>query len=152
MENLIILKNNFIYFMVIRMTDANEKARRHLAKGQTMKLGDDEFQIKPITISELTDWVYLLKELAKETKKYTEEELNKAILLEFMNPELIEIAKKLALKTIELSYPEWDEDLRNTFVQSNFVAILNKMLEINKLRSDWDKTLVEKAKALGNVQ
>ena len=134
-------------------TDFEEKVRRHLGKGQTMKLGEDEFLIKPLTIEELTDWAYLLKELSKESKKKTDEELKVTGIIELMSSEVLTKAKELAIKTIELSYPDWEESLRKDFVMSNFVSLISIMFEINKFRTDTiDTNLVEKAKLIGNVQ
>lgn len=110
----------------------NERLKRHLGYGKTIKIiaddgKEDEFCFKQLT----PEWIPLYCEYEQLVAKND-------------SKSALEILVTLAEATVKISYPEWKEEDVDNFVANNFIIIVNIIREINTLGLTKSKELMER--------
>ena len=107
-----------------------EKAKRHLGKKLKIKIKsdgvEDEFELNPIDM----EMYILMAGLVGSEEELSEEGLKAAF--------------GVLNKWIELSYPDWPEDIRKGFVSNNWVQLMEflpKAMPVTKFSVDKIKQL-----------
>ncbi len=133
--------------------DMKEIARQHLAKGLDMKIGEDIFHLLPLTVEYLPQFLGLYGKLFEimdkpntDGKKISEEE---AMARLFSDIDSMRTIVEISKVTIKLSYPDWEDELIESFVASNYIKITIAVFELNRMgASNDDLKLIEKTKAM----
>lgn len=92
------------------------KLEKYLGKSKTIKLGDDELEIKPLTVDELP----LIVKMGNESER----------------PEAM---KEIIKKTLKNSVPDATEEEINGFAMSYFNEIVEAIMDVNNLKVDEKK-------------
>ena len=105
------------------------KFRAHLGEPVEFKIGMDTFKFKPLSVTDLPEFLTILAKLSKAP------EPNEAFSL--LDKEDIDIVIRLIRKMIINSYPEIEKELGeanlDNFIGSNFFALLTALFESNSL-------------------
>lgn len=119
-------------------------AKRHMALGKTYKLGDDTFVFKPLGTEYIPDIMELMDELIafKDVDEKTFE-TNPQMIFKLFKRETVKRLVILSKETIKISYPDWSEDVTDSFVASNFFMLFFIICELNKFDTD---TGIQKSK------
>ena len=109
-----------------------EAAKRHLARPMKMVLEDetgnkDEFLIKPLEADDIPEFLEASSIFVDAT------ESNPTAWLKSLTKDKALKLIRVAKRSIQLSYPEWDESTVNSFVASNLMPILEIVFQINQL-------------------
>lgn len=118
-----------------------DMAKRHLSIGDKLIIGDDEFNLKPLRTQDLPKLLAVMKEF----NKFKDEPES---VFEALDEPTSQKVTSLVLNMIKYSYPDWDDEVTDSFVMSNFLVLLPKMFEINSLSSNMDREQLAKLKRL----
>ena len=113
-----------------------EKFKKYINEPTELKLkaldGTTEiFELKPLPLPNICDILIIGKVFAKIPKDSPEEEF-----LELLDEDTIKRMIKLVKKTLEISYPNLPEDIRDGFASRNFLELIMKIFEINSMGSE----------------
>ena len=98
-----------------------DKFERHIGGGRTVKLGEDEFLLKPLGVG------YMGK-IFKLARKFAGKEGDP---LEKLDDEATETIKEIIMATLRESYPEMEEELLGKFAMKNLNTLLPIIIELN---------------------
>lgn len=121
---------------------SEEVAKRHMAEGGELKIGEDSFNIKPLTMKELPSLMSVMNSMNSAKQEN---------FMEAMTEEVTEKVAMLCERSIELSYPDWTPETIDAFVISNFMPLMTKVFEINDLGAanmSKDREIVAKVKRM----
>jgi len=95
-----------------------EKFEKHIGKPVKVKIGKDEFELKPLTLAQVKDCMVAATILSKPnlTKKEYDEAFNM----------YIQVLKDV----VKASYPELSDKMVESFVANNIATLLNALPEL----------------------
>ena len=99
---------------------------KHIGKGITIKIGDDEFQILPIGTENIPDFFLAMKAFSGAKEDGGTEDMLKNI-----NTEGLEAVVRLINNTLEVSFPDEPEQDRKKFGMKYMNLLLPKIMELN---------------------
>lgn len=111
-----------------------DKFRRHINKPFTFKIGEDDFQIKPLTVDSLPDLLVaysIFDNLEKPEDLYT--------LDKYLSPEILLAMREIVVTSIRDSYPDLEEETLQAFAMKNFWDVLGAVFECNQFNQDKEK-------------
>ena len=127
---------------------------KHLGKGESIKVGEDEIVLKPLGTEELPDFLKLFKSMSKLDKKgLTDEEFGLKIF-SVIDDESLNSLKNLINKTLELSLPNEPESDRKVFGLKYMMLLLPKIMEINMqaIESSKGSDMAQKLEAIRKIK
>ena len=100
-----------------------DKFDRHIGSGKCIKIGEDDFIIKPLGMKHMKSFFKLMKKFdgAKGNSDF----------VKALDEDTTEVIEKLLMATLKKSYPEVDEEKLSEFGMKNFGELLPAIFEVN---------------------
>jgi phosphorylcholine metabolism protein LicD len=115
----------------LRMGD--DKFSRNIKESFTYKIGQDDFEIKPLEYRHLGKFWKLITKFSKfatnKDKELTPEDTVK--IIEAMDEDTINLLTELEFEMMTTSYPDKTKDVIKSFVRDNMFQLMTPLMEIN---------------------
>lgn len=104
---------------------------KHLGIGEPIKIGEDEINLKPLGVEDLPSFFKLMRVMTKVKKGEMSDEEYSVSIFGSMDDECLNALSTLIKKTIDISFPDEKEEVRNQFGMKYMMPLLMKIMELN---------------------
>ncbi len=116
------------------------RLEKHLGGGEPLKIGEDEFILKPLGVDSLPDFFKAMKAFSGAKEGAEMEDILKNI-----DEDGLQAIQRIIEKTLEISMPEEPEEFRKQFGLKYMGQLIGKIFEMNTAQDTSHEAVKKKA-------